>query len=463
MFNSRTAIAAAALCIFGLAIEAAGQVAALPTAQTAVVGRFAHGPINFPILTGLSDFNANFGSGNPAAWPAEAEARQFFANGGSALYVVRVSDSGALADALAGSDADWTGVHALDPLSDLRVVIAPELSLVPAASFAATFASFRAFLEGRRIFLILDPPPGLAGATDAANWVNASVPANAPFCALYFPYLNVLIDGAPLTVGASGAMAAVFGKSDAGAAIWKSPSGTGWPLQAVSLTPSLSSSDIDYLVGQQVNPIRQQAPYGIIPWAARTLDRSSANSRYIAVVRTAQWCAACIQRALAVAATQDDAQALWIQITNLVGNFLNSLYQQGAFVGNTPSQCYFVKCDSSTTTAADIAAHRVNVIYGAAPIRASEFDLTSLSADTYDSLRPTPVPPIRLLIFAGNLLLHYPTAPGFNFLLETNTTLNSSSWASTGASVGGDGAWRRLSFGIGGDQQFFRLQITPAR
>ena len=36
------------------------------------------------------------------AWPAEVQARQFFANGGGSLYIVRIAQTIPLADALVG-------------------------------------------------------------------------------------------------------------------------------------------------------------------------------------------------------------------------------------------------------------------------------------------------------------------------------------------------------------------------
>lgn len=451
---------AAALCLAALPPEANGQ---LPTSGAALLGRFARGPLDLPVLVGAAEFDFLFSSVTPAEWPAEVQARQFFANGGAALHVVRVSDTEPLADALPGHAADLSGLHALEPISDLRLLVAPELSLVPAGSFAAAFASFRAFLEPRRIFFVLDPPPGLAGAAAVVNWVNASLPADVSFCALYFPYLDVLLEGAPLTVTASGTMAAIYAKSDAASRIWRSPAGTSLPLQAQALHPALNTADLDLLNTNHISSIRQVVGAGIVPWGARTLDRSSTGNLFIYVVRTRSWVAASIERSLAFAAIADNAPPLWSQITMLVQDFLHSLYQQGAFVGSTPAQAYFVRCDATTTSATDIAAHRVNVIYGMALLRASEFDITSLSAATYDSLRPAPAPTLHPRSLAGDLLLAFPTVAGFDYALESKGDLQSNIWEGVGAPMGGDGSWRTPAIPMIGGRAFYRLRITAAR
>jgi len=445
--------------------RAIGQVSVigLPTPETALLGKFARGPVDVPVKVGPAEFATIFSSANAAAWPAEVQARQFFANGGAALYVVRVTGAAPLADALGGSPTNLSGLYALEPLSDLRLLITPELSLLPAGSFTKTLAAFRAFLEPRRIFFLLDPPPGLASASDAVNWVTAAMPSDAAFCATYFPYLEVLLDGAPLTIPASGVMAGIYAANDAASAIWHSPAGTSLPIQAQALSPVLSSSDLTLLNTYNLNAIRQFPGTGIVPWGARTLDRNNIENLYLSVARTRSWMAASIQRALAFAAVTDDAEPMWSQIRSVVGNFLLSLYQQGAFAGTTPSTAYFLRCDSTTTTAADIAAHRVNLAYGVAFLRAGEFDFNLLSAPTYDATKPVPRPGINLGALPDNLVLAYPTVPGFNYVVQFTPDLQSGVWMQSSAPVSGDGAWRRGVVPTSPDQAFYRLQISPAR
>ncbi len=378
-------------------------------------------------------------------------------------YVIRIPDAEPLAEAFAGRPEDRSGLHALAPLSNLRVLIAPEVSLLPAGTFASTFASFRSFLEPRRVFFIMDPPPGLGSATDVINWVNSSLPADATFCALYFPYLHVLFDGNTLTVPASGAMAAIYATRDASGGIWRSPAGTMLTLQATGLSPALTTADLDALNANHICSIRQFAGTGIVPWGARTLDRLETENQFVAVVRTRQWVAASLERSLAFAAVAENAQPLWTQITTLAQGFLHTLYQQGAFAGTSPSQAYFVRCDATTTTASDIAAHRVNVMYGVALLRASEFDLTLLTVATYDSQLPVPAPVLQPRQFADELLVAYPTVAGFDYLLEESAAMDSGRWQGVGGPVNGDGAWRRQGIPIAGDRGFSRLRITPAR
>ena len=438
------------------------QIARLPTSETTLVGRFARGPVDLPLLVSLAEFKATFGSSSPAMWPAEVQARQFFANGGSALHVVRLRESGSWTDAFIGSRAELSGIHALTPLSNLRTFIAPEVSLQSSAAFALGFAAVREFAQTHRVFFILDPPPGLGSATAMINWINVAVPEEARFCAVYFPYLQVQVDATAMTVTAGGAMAAVFAKSDAAQGIWKSPAGTAFPLQASGTTPSINSSDGTALNNANVCAIREFAGSGVVPFGSRTLHRGTDADRFISVARTEDLVASSIGRGLAFTAIRDNGEPLWADVRLQVATFLHALWTEGAFQGATASEAYFVRCDASTTTAADFAAHRVNVLYGTALLRANEFELTTLSSSTFDAVRAIPVPQLRYRRFGEQVHLAYPTEAGFDYVLQAADDLARQGWAG-GETIRGDGAWRRLFVPIDDERGFHRLLVTPAR
>jgi phage tail sheath protein FI len=52
---------------------------------------------------------------------------------------------------------------------------------------------------------------------------------------------------------------------------------------------------------------------------------------------------------------------------------MQGLFRQGAFQGSSARDAYFVKCDSQTTTQADINLGVLNVIVGFAPLKPAEF------------------------------------------------------------------------------------------
>ncbi len=114
-------ILAGAACLSVFLTPSEAQVASLPTAQAALVGRVVNGPLDLLLAVSLSGFQQNFGSTNAANIPAEVQAREFFANGGTTL------SSSAFATA---ARCSIRSLNALAPVNDLRVLLVPELSLL---------------------------------------------------------------------------------------------------------------------------------------------------------------------------------------------------------------------------------------------------------------------------------------------------------------------------------------------
>jgi len=150
-----------------------------------------------------------------------------------------------------------------------------------------------------------------------------------------------------------------------------------------------------------------------------------------------------------------------------VGQFLDELYHAAALAGATPSEAYFVRCDAETTTADDIAAYRVNVLYGLALLRPGEFDVTSLTFPTYEAGRKPSRPDLHAVRWGNELRLAYSTEPGLLYELEFSPAPASGPWIAitNDSPVTGDGSWRQLGLPMSGTEGVFayRSRATPAR
>jgi hypothetical protein len=80
-----------------------------------------------------------------------------------------------------------------------------------------------------------------------------------------------------------------------------------------------------------------------------------------------------LYRGTQFAVFEPNDEPLWSQIRLNVGSFMQSLFLQGAFQGQTPRQAYLVKCDGETTTQDDINHGIVNIVVGFAPLKPAEF------------------------------------------------------------------------------------------
>jgi phage tail sheath protein FI len=65
-----------------------------------------------------------------------------------------------------------------------------------------------------------------------------------------------------------------------------------------------------------------------------------------------------------------------------VNAFMQTLFRQGAFQGTAPQQAYFVKCDNTTTTPADMENGIVNIVIGFAPMHLAEFVVLTIQQTT---------------------------------------------------------------------------------
>jgi phage tail sheath protein FI len=131
-----------------------------------------------------------------------------------------------------------------------------------------------------------------------------------------------------------------------------------------------------------INALRNFAVYGNIAWGARTLDGADVQAsewKYIPVRRFALFLEESLYRGTKWVVFEPNDEPLWAQIRLNVGAFMQNLFRQGAFQGQTPREAYFVKCDKDTTTQNDIDLGIVNILVGFAPLKPAEFVIIKIS------------------------------------------------------------------------------------
>ena len=163
------------------------MISPAPTSVAAFVDGFCAGPVGRPLhLLSVADVDRRLGSADPAS-EASYGIRQFFLNGGSEAWAVRVaaaSGSPPDAGALLGDADTGTGLHALERIEF-------NLLCVPGASRAtgegdsqAVLAAAVSMCERRSAVLLVDPPPDVRGGVAIADWLGASTVFGKPNAAL---------------------------------------------------------------------------------------------------------------------------------------------------------------------------------------------------------------------------------------------------------------------------------------
>ncbi len=440
--------------------------AELPTSETAIIGRFATGPIDTPVRVDSQRFDTFFASATPQNWAAEVQVRQFFRNGGSEIEIIRLNPNLPLPQALSPnlSSMKPRGLAWIPILSDLGLLLIPELSELPNHERNPLLEQLRAFAESKHFTLILDPPSTADTVSAITEWRN-SLPDNLGFATLYYPQILVGPaaigggSGSPFSIGASGSAAARIAQNDSANGIWNPPAGLDLILEVDGLAATLNNAEIDQLNSAHINVIRDLLSTGIVLWGARTLDQTDVENRYLPAARAKRWIAHSLQRSLAFAAFEENNPALWSSLRSSAETFLQDLYVRGALLGTKPEQAYFARCDATTTTAGDIQNHRANVIVGIALLAPAEFYIETISLQT---LNPSQTPPRSQPILgasaAGELTAFYSTAPGFHFTPEQTGDLLTEPWT-PGPRRPGDGSWQRLSLPLDENQGFLRIRI----
>lgn len=105
----------------------------------------------------------------------------------------------------------------------------------------------------------------------------------------------------------------------------------------------------------------------------RGTDPLADDYKYLPVRRLALYIEETLYRSTKWAVFEPNDEPLWSQLRLNIGTFMLDLFRQGAFQGQKPSDAYFVRCDSSTTSQSDIDKGIVNILVGFAPLKPAEF------------------------------------------------------------------------------------------
>jgi phage tail sheath protein FI len=71
--------------------------------------------------------------------------------------------------------------------------------------------------------------------------------------------------------------------------------------------------------------------------------------------------------------------ALWQKVKRTINAFLIGLWRQGALMGATPDQAFYVKCDEETNPPESVDEGKLVVEVGIAPVKPAEFVIFRIS------------------------------------------------------------------------------------
>jgi len=275
--------------------------------------------------------------------------RTYFDNGGGYCYLIQ-------------TDKLVTEVLKHD---DITLLVAAGQNLTAAANILA---------QGNNLFAILDGPKSeidtrykLAEGID--GWHNMG---DSQYAAAYYPWLTAdwTVDDIP----PSAAIAGAYCKNDRKVGVWKAPAN----IALIGVIPKYKVSDTVESAfikedSEALNMIRRFNNGPSIIWGARTL-KGSEQYRYVPVRRLFNSVEKDIKDAIKVVMFEPNSQRTWDAVRTSVTNYLTRLWGNGALMGTTPEDAFFVQVGKNITMdQADIKQGKMIVKVGIAAARPAEF------------------------------------------------------------------------------------------
>jgi phage tail sheath protein FI len=347
-----------------------------------------------------TQFRSRFVGDATASTPLSHAVFGFLRNGGRRCYVVNVGPDGSIAGAARGR----AGLQVLEGIDEIAIVAAP--GYTDAAAYDAllqhceTLQDRVAVLDAPRVVsstnaltrVVSVPAPAPAGsgggagaAAEAGGDGEGEEPGlrarESAFGAYYFPWLQVADPLAPQTVvevPPSGHVAGIWARTDGRRGVHKAPANE-VVMGALGLTYRVTDAEQAELNPRGVNCIRFFAREGIRVWGARTLAASSSEWRYLNVRRLFNMIEESIAESTRWIVFEPNDVTLWKSIRRDVSAFLTRLWRDGALMGTTPEEAFFVQCDSETNPPEVIDAGEVHTVIGVAPVKPAEFIVFRIS------------------------------------------------------------------------------------
>ena len=318
------------------------------------------------LVTSWSEFERIFGgtfqplSGQEAHQFLPYAVEGFFANGGTRAYIAAISlTSGEeISDAhyLGNSDPP-TGLAALAQLEDINILLVPGVTTPTVQQAMVTQCETR-----RDRVALLDLP-----IEPAQPWTAPAV--NSSYAAAFWPWL-ITADksGRAIAVPPSGCVAGQYARLPAN----RAPRGEAIA-DSMGLSYLMNDAEQAKLTDAHINPLRIfTGRPGPVLWGLRSLS-DDPEWRYLLLRRYTIYLKQSIVKGLQWTVFEPKTSTLWQTVTSHAENFLYNEWRNGALLGAKPQQAFFVKCDRTTMTQADIDNGRLIVSIGIAPIRPAEF------------------------------------------------------------------------------------------
>lgn len=232
-----------------------------------------------------------------------------------------------------------------------------------------------------RHFIVADVPKPAANETAAASVTAMTTFAdalpNVSHVAVYGPWYWASDPGSSAgslrLTAPGGAVVAQILRTDSSRGVHKAPAGVQTRIDgAVQPYSYYTNTQLDTLSQSAVNYLRVVPGAGVVIWGARTQSLLTPD-RYVPIRRLLIALKASLHEITRFAVFEGNDEDLRATVEEVVGSFLQTQYDLGAFKGNTPEEAFYVRCDDTNNPPATVDAGLINIEVGVALKSPAEF------------------------------------------------------------------------------------------
>jgi len=270
-----------------------------------------------------------------------------------------------------------TGIQAFQETSDVSILAAPGV-VAPEVQ-----AALIAYCENKKsCFAILDLPVDRKKTSDVMEVRDMF---DSTYAAIYHPWLEIFDINAKRSnlFPPSGAMAGIYARTDTERGVHKAPANE-IVRSCTGLSCGYNEGEQDILNPKGVNLIRAFPGRGIRVWGARTIS-SNGLWKYLNVRRLFIYVEESIKANTNWVVFEPNSEVLWSRVTRTIEMFLATCWRDGALMGTSPSEAFFVDCGRTTMTQDDIDNGRLICVIGIAPVKPAEFVIFRITQHTASS------------------------------------------------------------------------------
>jgi phage tail sheath protein FI len=262
------------------------------------------------------------------------------------------------------------GLAALESVDEVSIVLCPMAASDPTVHRAVVSAIQAHCTKMLYRVGVIDPPRGAAVA-DVQQFAGQFSDTRL---AIYYPWVEAASlepGNDPLLLPPSGFVAGLYAYTDITRGVHKAPANE-VVQEALDLELSINSAQQGLLNPLGINCIRSFPGRGIRVWGARTLSPDP-QWQYVNVRRYFLYLEHSISSSTNWVVFEPNGPALWASITTSIYDFLYNEWINGKLAGSRPTDAFFVRCDRTTMTQADLDNGRLVCLIGVAPLEPAEF------------------------------------------------------------------------------------------